>query len=174
MKKTNDKSWIYTVTLFAFVLTLLFSFISEFILSGFGIILGVLVILIFIFLGVLFDMIGVATTTVSDKPFHAMAAKKVSAGKTALKMVNNCARISSFCNDVVGDVCGIMSGSAGLIVATNISNKFNVESYLIVLLMTSIIAALTIGGKALGKGYAIKYNEKIVYKVANILNKIKK
>jgi CBS domain containing-hemolysin-like protein len=172
--KKNDNSWIYTVTLLAFFLTLVFSIISEVILSGFGIILGITIIFIFIFLGIIFDMIGVATTTSEDSSFHAMASKKVHTAKTAIKMINNSAKVSSFCNDVIGDICGIMSGSAGLLVATSIANKYDFNSTILVLITTSIIAALTIGGKALGKGYAIRNNEKIVNKVAKALNIFKK
>ena len=37
------------------------------------------------------------------------------------------------------------------------------------LMLTSLIAAMTVGGKALGKQYAVRYNEKIVYWVARLL-----
>ena len=89
-------------------------------------------------------------------------------------MLANSDKVSSFCNDVIGDICNIISGSAGLVVALEIANKFNIKTTLVTLLMASLIASLTIGGKALGKGYAVNQSEYIVSKVTKILNKFEK
>ena len=42
------------------------------------------------------------------------------------------------------------------------------------LIISSIISSLTVGGKAIGKKYAIKNSDKIIFIVAKILNKFKK
>ena len=124
----------------------------------------------FIFIGILFDIIGVAVTSVDDKSFHSMAAQKVRGASLAVKFIKNSSKVSSFCNDVIGDICGIVSGSAGVIVALSISNLFGFNNFVISLLTTSVIASLTIGGKALGKTYAIKNNNKIVYNFAKVIS----
>ena len=62
--------------------------------------------LFFIFLGILFDIIGVAVTSSDDKIFHSMSARKVRGAKVAVKFHKNAEKVSSFCCDVVGDICG--------------------------------------------------------------------
>lgn len=162
--------WIITITLLAFFITILFSLISSSLLKNVNILIGIIIILIFIILGVLFDIIGVAVATSDPEPFHAMASKKVHGANTAKRMLKNADKVSSFCNDVIGDICNIISGSAGLVVATSISIKYHLDFTVVTLLITSIIAALTIGGKALGKGFAIEESEYIVNKVTKVLN----
>lgn len=171
--KKNIK-WIITVTLLAFFITILFTLISSSLLENVNILVGIIIIVIFILLGVLFDIIGVAVATSDPEPFHAMASKKIHGANTAKRMLKNAEKVSSFCNDVIGDICGIMSGSAGLVVATSISTKYDFNLTITTLLITAIIASLTIGGKAMGKGVAISKSEYIVTKVTKLLNLFKK
>lgn len=163
-----DIKWILEITLLTFFITIFFSFGSQVILNDINIIVGIIIILIFIFIGVITDIIGVAVQSSDAVPFHAMASKKIKHATHAKKMLNNAAKVSSFFCDVIGDICNIISGSAGLIVATSISLKFNYNLSLTTLIVTSIIASITIGGKAIGKTIAIKNNRKIV----NIVSKI--
>ena len=174
MKKDNNIKWIITITILAFVISIVFSLSSSFILEDVNILVGIIIILLFILIGVVFDIIGVAVQSSDKEPFHAMASKKIQGATTAKKMLENSAQVSSFCNDVIGDICNIISGSAGLVVATSISIKINVSVTLSTLLITGIIASLTIGGKAIGKGYAVRKSEYIVTKVTKILNIFKK
>lgn len=171
--KKNIK-WIITVTLLAFFITILFTLISSSLLENVNILVGIIIIVIFILLGVVFDIIGVAVASSDPEPFHAMASKKIHGANTAKRMLKNAEKVSSFCNDVIGDICGIMSGSAGLVVATSISTKYDFNLTITTLLITAIIASLTIGGKAMGKGVAISKSEYIVTKVTKLLNLFKK
>ncbi len=162
--------WIIEITIIAFLITILFSLGSQMILKDVHIIIGILIILLFILIGVIFDIIGVAVQSSDTKPFHAMASKKVKNAKTAKKMLKNSAKVSSFCNDVIGDICNIISGSAGVVVASTIAIKYNFDITITTLIVTSLIAALTIGGKALGKGIAVSKSEYIITKVSKIIN----
>ena len=45
--------------------------------------------------------------------YHAMSSKKIKGAKKAVSFKKNADKVSSFCNDVIGDICGIISGSAG-------------------------------------------------------------
>ncbi len=171
--KKNTK-WIIEITLIAFIITIIFSLGSQELLKDVHIITGIIIILIFIFIGVIFDIIGVAVQSSEVTPFHAMASKKVKNAKTAKKMLKNSAQVSSFCNDVIGDICNIISGSAGVVVSNAIANKFNFDITLTTLITTSIIAALTIGGKAIGKNIAVNKSEYIVTKVTKVMNIFKK
>ena len=53
---------------------------------------------------------------------------------------------------------------------TSISQKSNIDTTISTLLVTSLIAAFTIGGKALGKGFAVNQSEQIVTRVSKIIN----
>jgi CBS domain containing-hemolysin-like protein len=98
-----------------------------------------------------------------------MASKKVKGAKTAINLIKNAEKVSSFCNDVIGDVCGIISGSMGIVVANKISVMAGVDRLYPVLFVTATVAALTIGGKALGKSYAVNRSNVIIYKFASFL-----
>ncbi len=176
-QKKTDWNWIIRITILACMISFAFSFVSEFTIPNVHIIIGVLLVIVFILFGVLFDIIGVAVTAADEKPFHSMNARKVKGADLAVKMKKNADKVASFCNDVIGDICGVVSGSAGAMIALSISNMLSVDKFFITLLMTSIIAALTIGGKAIGKNYAINNGNLILFRFAKILShfyKIKK
>ncbi len=169
-KRLEETKWAIKITFFAFLISLLFSFSSETIVSKTNIIVSIIVLLFFILLGVIFDVIGIAVTASDEKSFYSMAAKKIYGAKLAIKFKKNSAKVSSFCNDVIGDICGIMSGSAGATISLGISNAFKMNFFVTTLLVTSLIAALTIGGKALGKGVAVRKATSIHMDVARFLS----
>ena len=109
-KKKNDH-WPLRVFFMAVILSALLSFFSSTALNGAGYVVAGLVLAAFIALGIVFDMIGVAVTAADPKPFHSMAAHKEKGGKEAIRLLSNANRVSSVCNDVVGDICGPAAGS---------------------------------------------------------------
>lgn len=169
-RKLFDLLWILKVTFLAFIISFSFSFITEILVPNLNVIMGIFLLFIIIVLGVLFDMIGVSVTAASIKPFNSMASKKVRGSKTAIWLIQNAEKVSAFCNDVIGDVCGIISGSVGILISTLISVELNISNSLITLTLTALIAALTIGGKALGKSYAINKSDVIVFKFAKFIS----
>lgn len=168
-KKSNTK-WLITITLLAFIISFVFSLISEIALAKVNLIIGILILILFIGIGILFDMVGVAVTAGAESPLHAMSAKKIKGAKTAVSFKKNADKVSSFCNDVIGDICGIISGSAGVTITATISEIYELNIFWVGLIITAIIASLTIGGKALFKGIAIKNSNKIVYITAKVLS----
>lgn len=166
----KDVLWIIEITLLAFTLSFGLSFFSDTVVSGSTALVSVIVLLVFIFLGIIFDMIGVAVTVADEKVFNSMASKKIRGAKRALKLLKSKSKVSSFCNDVVGDVCGILSGSAGVTLALAISNEFSLNLAIVNLVLTSLIAAFTIGGKAVGKSVAINKSNRILYIFAKFLD----
>lgn len=168
MKKNN--LWTLKITIIAFAVSFLFSALSEIVMPKVNIYLSLLILILFISIGIVFDMIGVAITTCDIKPFRSMSAKRIKYANIGIKLINNSAKVSSFCNDVIGDICGIISGSAGVLIAVTISNLFNTNILLTTLIVTSLIAALTIGGKSLGKSTSIKNNIAIVKVISKILS----
>ena len=173
-KKKKKNNWPLIVTILAFFISLLFSFISESIMPKVGIIIGIIILIIFILIGIIFDMIGVAVTSSNEEPLHAMSSKKIKGAKKAVSFKKNADKVSSFCNDVIGDICGIISGSAGVTIAIGLSNRFNLNLFWTSLIVTALIAALTIGGKAFCKKIALLNSHKIVYMTAKIISKLEK
>lgn len=166
MKSKQNIKWILLITSLTFVISMIFSYLSETILKKSNIVIELLVLLTVILIGIIFDMIGVAVTTCAEYPFHAMASRKIKGAKTAIKLIKNKDKVSSFCNDVIGDICGIVSGTAGVIIATSIAK----DSIICSLLVTATISSLTIGGKALGKKVAVNKSESITKIVSKILS----
>lgn len=173
-KERINYKWILTIVVLAFSISVLFSFISEITLSKANVIIGLIILLLFIVIGIIFDMIGVAVTTADEAPFHSMGSRKVKGAKMAIVLKKNADRVSSFCNDVVGDICGIISGSAGVAITTSIVKATSFNPFVVGLVVTGFVASLTIGGKALCKSFAINNSDAILYKFAKTLSIFKK
>lgn len=169
-KKLIDYQWIIKISSMAFILSIAFSLLSETVMPKVNLWLGMTILVLFIGIGILFDMVGIAVTAAEETPLHSMAARKVRGAKIAVKLKKNAAQVSSFCNDVIGDICGIVSGSAGAILAVTISYSLNINLLLVSLLLTAFIAALTIGGKAIGKGFAVHKSNIILYEFSKIIS----
>src|SRR5699024_3540983 len=163
-----------TIAVITFVLAAIFSSLSSSLLSQISWILGLILVLIIVLIGIIFDMLGIASTAVKEAPLNAMAAEKVTGAKEAVVIQKNADKFSSFCNDVIGDISGIVSGAALAIVIIEIANIFqgDYESTIHLILsvvLTSIIAALTVGGKAIGKFFAISSSTNIILWTGKII-----
>lgn len=170
-KKKSGRGWALRVFLLAVVLSALLSFFSSTALEGTGYIVAALVLAVFIGLGIVFDMIGVAATSGTEKEFHSMAAHKVRGAREAVWMVRNAEKVSSICNDVVGDICGIISGATGALIVTHITaGTDGATKVLVSLLITGLISAGTIGGKAAGKGIAVAASGKVLALCGRVLS----
>ena len=173
-KSKNKNTWIWPliVLILAISLSLSFSLLSELVLSGSALIVAIIVILVFIALAILTDMVGLAVASANIEDFTAMAARKVKGSKQALHLVKSADKVSSVLNDVVGDVCGILSGAAGASIVAKIAidNGGSFMSILIPSLIAAIIAGLTIAGKALFKKVAIKHANTITLHFAKLIN----
>lgn len=171
--KTNYK-WIITVFLLSFFLAMFFTFISETVISNVSLILGIIITLIIVFIGIICDMVGVAISTVKTEPFNAMASKKIREAKTALMLIKNKDKVSSIFCDVVGDVCGVITGSAGAAIIAAIVIKSNTNILLVSMIIMGLLSTLTITGKAIGKNIAMRNSTTIIRTVAKIISIFKK
>jgi len=174
LKKSNrikiDLKWFFEILILSFLISLIFSAMSEVVLDNVNFLIGLVIIIFFIILGIIFDMVGVAVAAADETPFHSMSSRKVKGAKLAVKLKKNADKVSTICNDVIGDICGIVSGSGGAVIAIGIASKFDINIILISLIITSIISGLTVGGKALVKSYAINNSNEILYNFAKIIN----
>jgi CBS domain containing-hemolysin-like protein len=172
-KRGGDPSkyrWVLQVFTMAIALSAALSLASESMLEGAGVAVAVLILAVFIFLGIVFDVVGVAVTAADPRPFHSMAAHKEKGAKEALMLLRNASRVSSVCNDVVGDICGIVSGTTGAVIVARLQGALNVQTVLLSVAVTALVSGLTIGGKALGKTFAIEKSTKVVYWAGRFLH----
>jgi CBS domain containing-hemolysin-like protein len=145
------------------------TFLSDILMENSSMLVAFLILLVIVFVGIIFDVIGVAVTSADEKPFHSMAARKVPGSLEAIRLLRNAERVSSICNDVIGDICGVVSGSASATIALQVLKNFDFSApQLMSLLMSALVAGLTVGGKAIGKTFAIKSCTKIVTAVGKI------
>ena len=171
-KKERNKTirWVVTIFFVTVLVSGVISLLSDQIMSVSGITVAFLILLVIILIGIIFDIIGVAVTSADEKPFHSMAARKVPGAQDAIKLLRNAERVSSICNDVIGDICGVVSGSASATIAAQVLQKFDFSwPQLITLTMSALVAGLTVGGKAVGKTFAITSSTKIVHSAGKII-----
>lgn len=169
-KASAPYRWAFTVFFIAVAVSAVLSLASETMLAGAGMAAALLILALFIGVGILFDVVGVAVTAADPKPFHSMASHKEKGAKEALMLLRNAGRVSSMCNDVVGDICGIVSGATGAVIVTQLQQALNLRTVLFSVGVTALISGVTIGGKALGKTVAIKRSTKVVYWAGRFLH----
>lgn len=166
-----------------FVLATIFSLLSDGVLRSTTVYLAALVLVIIVFIGIIFDIIGLAAATASRVALNAMAAKRMPGARHALRMVRNAPRVAAFCNDLVGDIAGTVSGAAAAAIAFRAGlggravdglagagpSGVDGPGGLWAVLVVALVAAVTVGGKALGKGVAIDRADRIVFRVGRLL-----
>lgn len=170
-KSNSNLSWIVTAFILTFILSLTFSFISNIAINGLSIIPATLVLIIVILVGIVFDLIGVATTIAKEEEFNAMAAKKIRGSKEAIKIIRNSPKVSNFCADVIGDICGVLSGSLSALITLKLTEILGIDSDIIQVLLSAVVASLTVGGKAITKGIAKKHPTQIVFFVSKLISR---
>lgn len=169
LSKVNWK-WVGTITMLSFLISISMSYLSNEALLSVNNIAAFFILLLFILLGIVFDIVGVAATSVTEKELHSMAAKKVKGAKQAVWLSRNAEKVASICNDVVGDISGIISGATGAVIIANVTQGLSaLPTTVISLTITGCIAAMTIGGKATGKAFGISNSVAIIHTAGRIL-----
>ncbi|MCD8500430.1 MAG: hypothetical protein LRY71_00510 [Bacillaceae bacterium] len=166
-------NWTVAIAVITLVLAAIFSIVSTFILSGVTWAIGMVTVFIIVLLGIISDTVGVAATAAEEAPFHAMAAERLHGAKHAVLITRNADRFANFCNDVIGDIAGIISGTAAAFVVLQLALQLGQEDnqafqFWISVLFTSVIAAITVGGKSLGKTLAMHYATPIIFQVGRL------
>ena len=175
-QKERNKTirWVITVFLVTILVSGIISLGSEELMANSTMAVAFLVLLAIVLIGIIFDIIGMAVASADEKPFHSMAARKVPGAQEAISLLRSAERVSSICNDVIGDICGVVSGSAAATIASQILQNFEFSwPRMISLMMSALVAGLTVGGKAIGKSFAINSCTEIVHVVGRILYRLR-
>ncbi|HBM74304.1 MAG TPA: hypothetical protein DD429_01945 [Clostridiaceae bacterium] len=170
-----SKKWVLQIIFLTFFVSGGLSLISEVLLRNVQVLVAFIILITIVMIGIIFDIIGVAVTAADETPFHSMSSKKVIGAKTSINMVRNASKISNFCNDVVGDICSILSGAAGAVIIAKLSLSYSpYASTISSIILSATIAALTVGGKAIGKYIAINQSTSIIYELGYIAEELGK
>jgi len=177
MKKKNrfNMRWIIRTFFITFILAVIFSVISEMLLRKLSIFAAFAMLLTIILVGIFFDAVGISVAAADEKPFHAMAASRVKSAKYAILLIKNASKVSNFCNDVIGDIAGIISGTTiGIIIS--FFDKYDIpesKQAVIAIGISGLVAALTVGGKAIGKEIAIGNAKEVVGMAGKVIYYVK-
>ncbi len=169
-EQRKTRKWVISIFFATIAISATISLVSDLVMEGSSMIVAFCILLMIVMIGIVFDIVGMAVATADEKPFHAMAARKVTGAKESIMLLRNAERVSSICNDVVGDICGVVSGSASATIAAQILNSVELGfDDLVPLALSSLVAALTVGGKAVGKGIAVASCTDIVYHAGQLI-----
>lgn len=176
-KKKNKNVWlIWGISVFfiSFALTVIFSFLTEVSVKDSPSYVCVIVLLVLLILNICCDVLANAIISISPEAFHAMASNKIKGAKRAVCFCRNATKLSSIFADVIGDICGIVSGAAGATLVAHIAVTGSTEQLIASIGISAAIGALTVGGKAIFKHFAVKFNKQIVYGFAKFTTLFKK
>lgn len=171
-KKERNRTirWVITIFLVTIAVTAIIFTASEEIMSVTTLGGSFCILLVIVFIGIIIDIIGVAVTSADETPFHSMAARKVPGAREAIALLRNAERVSSICNDVIGDICGVVSGSASANIAAQLLVRLEFSWPAVIgLAMSSVVSGLTVGGKAVGKTFAVNSSTTIVHFVGKTI-----
>ncbi len=123
-----------------------------------------------VFVGIIFDILGVAAAAGHEKPFHAMAAKRIPGARNAIWMLRNADQVAAFASDVIGDIAGTLSGAIGAaIVFRLLLIQPELNDTILTTLLVAAVASVTVGGKTYGKTLAINRSTQILYIAGRVL-----
>ena len=172
MKKKNG-NMIVTIFILTFILSICFSAVSNIVAASVNELFLFIILVLVIGLGIIFDMIGMAAVSASEATFHSMSSNKIKGAKESISLIKNSSSISSICQDVVGDVCGVISGSLGAVLAISLSTTTGIDNTIVSIVLSAFISTATVGGKAITKPIAMKNADNIIHMVGKIKNMLK-
>ena len=157
------------IAIFTFLIAILVTLSSQTRIQYVSFIPAITILLVIIFTGIISDMVGVAATVANPRTFNARAAKKIFGARNGLYLVKHADRVASLMCDIVGDICGTVSGAIGIVITLRIINNWGGSQSLYNLLMIGFISALTVGGKAYFKTFGMKKADEVIFYVGKIL-----
>lgn len=166
--KKNNLNWAFKTFILSIFLSIFFSVFSQSLFPKLTFVFSIFIIVFFIIVSVFFDMINVAVTSIDIKQLEKFSEQR--GYKTAVKLCENTEKVSSFCGDVVGDICSILSGAGGVSLVVNMHIQDADIYFIMTCLVSSIIAGLTIFGKAIMKNYAVERCDAVMMKTGALLD----
>ena len=161
--------WTVTVLILSFVLSVFFSFITSTLMESLTLFFAFMLLLLIIAVNIFFDMVGTAVQSAEERPFHSLAARKVRGARESISVIRHAPQLANMCCDVIGDIAGIISGATTALIVTELVAAFHLKGILPSLILTGLVGALTIGGKAMSKGISMQNGNAIVFAVGKMM-----
>ena len=174
-KKRRKTRWVLVTIIWTFFLAIIFGFITHYLLNEIkSLPVSFLILLFVVAIGIVFDLVGTAAAAANIAPLNANAARRVTGARRAVYLVKNAEQVANFCNDVVGDISGIISGTIAALIVFKLVSFFptHMAEFYLGILLTAVVAAITVGGKAWGKSIAIRYSTEVILLAGLIVTKI--
>jgi hypothetical protein len=171
--ESKSGRWALLVTVFTFLVTILLGLLANNLFQVIPIGGAIAIQILLVGAGVLCDLLGIAVATADMPPFLSMASKQIPGSDKGILLIKNAERVTNIFNDVLGDIFGVLSGATGAIIAAMIIRNFQKLSSFELYAgigMTSLIAAMMVGGKAAGKSFAMKNSRQIVLGLGRVLS----
>jgi len=169
MKKKINIKWIIKITVISLVASVVFTLASTEILGRTGYIMSFAILAVFIVVGIIFDVIGIAVTAANEAPFNSMATRRQRGATESLRLIRNAEKVTCYCNDVIGDVTGIISGTTAALIAARLMDGLDAANLVFPVAISAVVTGLTVGGKAVGKTLAFNKSTQIVHGVGKML-----
>ena len=167
--------WALRMALLTFLIAAVFAFVAVVISRGESFVLPIIILVILICLGCLFDIIGTAVASADIAPFVAMSSRKVRGAKECIFVLQNADKVSNICNDVIGDICGVVSGAAAAsVVMLALAHIGQSHELWLSIFASALVSAVTVGSKAAGKSVAMKKSKEIVYMTGYVISFFRK
>ena len=121
-----------------------------------------------ILVSIIFDGVGlsVASCSQDDIKKYARFTKQYA---IAQFLVRNAEKVNNICADVIGDMCGILCGACGASIVVQLNIHSSGGGHWMTIIISSVIAAITVGGKASLKKVAVKNSAEFVFMSARII-----
>lgn len=172
-KGERNYRWAIQTLILSVCMSMMFGFLSQTLLSSLGAIVAIVGICVFIFVSVVFDMLGIAVASADEEQFAKWQEENIRGSRIGLKLCRNSEKVCSFCADVVGDICSTLCGAGGACVVVALTSRITSPALimLISVSVSALIAGVTIFCKALMKTHALKKSNKIILRLGKILEK---
>jgi len=174
----DNRKWIINIFIWTFALSIVIGVGVSLVTNKLNVWFALALLAIVIFISIVFDMVGVAFMAADEAPFHSLAAKKLKSARVAIFFIRNAEKVSNFCNDVIGDILGVISGAIiTVVIGYFVLNRASEVKYVSEIIFTGVVVSMMAGGKAIGKTIAIKNCNNIVYltsKISSVFIPIKK
>ena len=161
-KRKKQLIWTIKITIVSFVVSTIFGILFQTAANKANVYVLFLILLIFLIINIAFDGIALAATTCSIDTINSLASQKIKNAKSAVLLCKKSDKVASICADVIGDVAGILSGVCAAAIVYEIikikKTTDNIEIIFISAIISGLISAITIGGKAFMKRIAMQKN----------------
>lgn len=166
---STSHKWTIIVTILSFILSMFFSFVTSVAMKSLTVFFAFVLLFVIIAINIVFDMVGTAVQSAEEEPFHSLAARKVAGAKESISVIRHAPQLANMCCDVIGDIAGIISGATTALIVAELVAMFELRGMLPSLILTGLVGALTIGGKAMSKGISMQNGNYIVFIVGKIM-----